>query len=86
MEALRLLGVGPAIPTQEMSRFSGVLWIGFSMNAVSGLLLLNAYPTKALTKRPPTEAAGWPSRVELALAWGSLLSWSGAIVATTDPR
>ena len=47
--ALHLLGVGPGIPTREMRRFVGVVWIGFWMNAASGVLLLVAYPTKALT-------------------------------------
>src|SRR5258705_8436314 len=47
--ALHLLGVGPGIPTQELRRFVGVLWLGFWMNAVSGGLLLIAYPTKAVT-------------------------------------
>lgn len=47
--ALHLLGVGPDIPTHEMRRFAGVLWFGFWMNAASGVLLLIAYPTKALT-------------------------------------
>jgi hypothetical protein len=51
--ALHLLGVGrrtePAIPTRELNRFLRVMWIGFGVNAVSGLLLLIAYPTKALT-------------------------------------
>jgi len=47
--ALHLLGIAPAIPTREMRRFGPVLWGGFWMNAASGLLLLIAYPTKALT-------------------------------------
>ena len=47
--ALHLLGVGSGIPTREMRRFIGVLWVGFWMNAASGVLLLVAYPTKALT-------------------------------------
>jgi hypothetical protein len=47
--ALHLLGVGAGIPTRELRRFVGVLWIGFWMNAASGVLLLVAYPTKALT-------------------------------------
>jgi hypothetical protein len=47
--ALHMLGVGPGIPTREMRPFVGVLWAGFAMNVVSGLLLLVAYPTKALT-------------------------------------
>ena len=47
--ALRLAGVAPGVPMIEMKRFVPVLWIGFWMNTVSGLLLLLAYPTKALT-------------------------------------
>lgn len=47
--ALHLLGVAPGIPTRELRRFAAVLWVGFWVNAASGLLLLIAYPTKALT-------------------------------------
>lgn len=47
--ALHVLGVGPAIPTREWRRFLGILWAGFWLNAGSGILLLAAYPTKALT-------------------------------------
>ena len=47
--ALRLLGAAPGIPPQELRRFGGVAWTGFALNAVSGLMLLIAYPTKALT-------------------------------------
>lgn len=47
--ALYLLGVAPGIPIAEMRRYSGVLWIGFWLNAASGVMLLIAYPTKALT-------------------------------------
>ena len=47
--ALHLLGVGPGIPTIEMRRFVPVMWFGFWLNTVSGVLLLIAYPTKALT-------------------------------------
>ena len=46
---LRVLGVGPGIPLPEMQRFLPVFWAGFWVNAVSGLLLLVGYPTKALT-------------------------------------
>lgn len=46
---LRILGVGAGIPLDEMKRFFPFLWIGFWMNAVSGVLLLVGYPTKALT-------------------------------------
>ena len=47
--ALHLLGFAPGIPTRELRRYSGVLWAGFWLNAASGLVLLIAYPTKALT-------------------------------------
>src|SRR5262245_25129555 len=47
--ALRLLGVAPGVPTAEMRRYAGVAWFGFALNAVSGVMLLIAYPTKALT-------------------------------------
>jgi len=47
--ALHLLGVGPGIPTRELRRFVGVVWFGFAINAASGVMLLIAYPTKALT-------------------------------------
>jgi hypothetical protein len=46
---LRVLGVAPQVPLPAMRRFLPVLWAGFWLNAVSGVLLLVAYPTKALT-------------------------------------
>jgi len=33
----------------ELRRFLPVLWVGFWINAASGVLLLIGYPTKALT-------------------------------------
>jgi hypothetical protein len=47
--ALHLLGVAPGVPTRELRRFVPVMWVGFWLNVASGLLLLIAYPTKALT-------------------------------------
>ena len=47
--ALRILGVAPTVPVGEMKRFLPAMWFGFWLNAVSGVLLLIAYPTKALT-------------------------------------
>jgi hypothetical protein len=47
--ALHLLGFAPGIPTRELKRYVGILWGGFWLNAVSGVILLIAYPTKALT-------------------------------------
>jgi hypothetical protein len=46
---LRVLGVARAIPLVEMRGFLPILWYGFWLNAVSGILLLVGYPTKALT-------------------------------------
>ncbi len=46
---LRILGVARAVPTGALRRFMPALWFGFWLNAVSGLLLLIGYPTKALT-------------------------------------
>jgi hypothetical protein len=46
---LRILGVAPGVPLADMRRFMPFLWGGFWMNAVSGVLLLIGYPTKALT-------------------------------------
>lgn len=47
--ALRMLGVASAVPLVEMRRFLPVMWFGFWLNAASGVALLIAYPTKALT-------------------------------------
>jgi hypothetical protein len=46
---LRILGVAPGVPLSELRRFMPILWAGFWLNAVSGVLLLIGYPTKALT-------------------------------------
>jgi hypothetical protein len=46
---LRILGVATDIPVPEMRQYLPVLWIGLAVNAASGLALLAAYPTKALT-------------------------------------
>jgi hypothetical protein len=46
---LRILGVARGIPLVELRRFLPVLWLGFWLNAFSGVLLLIGYPTKALT-------------------------------------
>jgi hypothetical protein len=37
------------VPLKEMKRFIPVMWFGFWLNAISGVALLIAYPTKALT-------------------------------------
>jgi uncharacterized membrane protein len=46
---LRILGIARSIPLKPMRRFLPLLWLAFAVNAVSGVLLLIAYPTKALT-------------------------------------
>jgi len=46
---VRILGVAPGVPLSETQRFRPFLWFGFWLNAVTGVLLLVGYPTKALT-------------------------------------
>ena len=46
---LRILGFAGRIPIPSMERFFPVMWFGFCVNAISGIMLLIAYPTKALT-------------------------------------
>ena len=47
--ALRLLGAVRGIPPTPLRAVVPIFWFGFWLNAASGLLLLVAYPTKALT-------------------------------------
>jgi hypothetical protein len=46
---VRVLGFADAVPFGPLSRYFTVMWCGFWINAFSGVLLLLAYPTKALT-------------------------------------
>lgn len=46
---LQILGVAPGIQIAEMRRFVPIVWVAFWLNAISGVLLLIGYPTKALT-------------------------------------
>jgi hypothetical protein len=46
---LRLLGVARGIPIKPLQQLFRIMWIGFTMNAVTGVLLVIAYPTKSLT-------------------------------------
>jgi hypothetical protein len=46
---LRLLGVARGIPLAPLKRLFSLMWIGFAVNAVTGVLLVIAYPTKSLT-------------------------------------
>jgi hypothetical protein len=45
----RVLGLARGIPLLSMRRYYRAMWAGFWVNAFSGVLLLIAYPTKALT-------------------------------------
>jgi hypothetical protein len=45
----RALGVALGVPFWSLARYYRVMHVGFWINAVSGVLLLIAYPTKALT-------------------------------------
>ena len=46
---LRILGIAPRIPVREFDRFVPLMWVGLWLNVTSGVALLTAYPTKALT-------------------------------------
>jgi len=46
---IRILGLGKGAPLRAFTRFFPLMWGAFAVNVVSGLLLLVAYPTKALT-------------------------------------
>ncbi len=46
---LRVLGFASGIPLRSMRSFFPFLWFGLAINVFSGVSLLIAYPTKALT-------------------------------------
>jgi len=46
---LRLLGIARGIPLAPLQRLFRIMWIGFAINAVTGVFLVIAYPTKSLT-------------------------------------
>jgi hypothetical protein len=46
---LRILGVARELPLSPLKGLYKVIWTGFVIQVVSGLLLLIAYPTKAFT-------------------------------------
>ena len=46
---LRLLGVARVVPPLAFTRFLPVMWVGLWANVITGVLLVLAYPTKALT-------------------------------------
>src|SRR5215467_772367 len=46
---LRILGLAPDLPLAPLKTFYRFMWVGFWIQVASGILLLIAYPTKALT-------------------------------------
>ena len=46
---LRLLGFARGIPVLEFRRYLPAMWLGLWLNVLSGIALVLAYPTKALT-------------------------------------
>src|SRR5207302_8605843 len=38
-----------ALPLKPLKRLFAIMWVGLGINVTSGLFLLTAYPTKALT-------------------------------------
>lgn len=46
---VKILGAARGVPLGSLERYFRVMWFGFWVNAFSGVLLLIAYPTKALT-------------------------------------
>jgi hypothetical protein len=45
----RILGMAPSLPIKPLKSLITPMWTGFGINAVTGVLLLTAYPTKDLT-------------------------------------
>jgi hypothetical protein len=90
----RLLGFVPELPLVPLRRFFTFIWIGFWLNVVSGVFLLIAYPTKALTnplfyvKLVLVAVGVWTLRriereveVRRSLALWMLGSWLGVLTA-----
>ena len=46
---LRLLGLAPGIPLPPLKNWFNLMWLGLAINAVSGVFLVLAYPSKAFT-------------------------------------
>lgn len=46
---LRILGFAQSIPLHPLRRLFNIMWTGLAINVTTGILLLIAYPTKALT-------------------------------------
>ncbi len=46
---LRLLGLAPEIPLPPLKSWFNLMWLGLAINAVTGVVLVLAYPSKAFT-------------------------------------
>src|SRR3979490_2567306 len=46
---LRILGIASALPLKPLKRLFAIMWVGLAINVTTGLFLLTASPTKALT-------------------------------------
>jgi hypothetical protein len=46
---LRILGVAYDVPLRSLKSLFTLMWMGFVLNATTGIFLLIGYPTKALT-------------------------------------
>jgi hypothetical protein len=90
----RLLGFVPELPFAPLRRYFTFIWVGFWLNVVSGVFLLIAYPTKALTnplfyiKLVLVGVGVWTLRriereaeVRRSLALWMLGSWLGVLTA-----
>jgi len=74
------LGFARRTPIGPLQQLMPVMWIGFAINAVSGILLLVAYPAKALTN--PI----FYIKLGLIAAAMVLLTWLGRqVFAGADP-
>ena len=67
---LRLLGLGSAIPIAPLERFFPLMWFGFWINAVSGVILLMADAT--------TKLANWDFYVKMGFI--ALALWNVALI------
>ena len=46
---LRIIGFASSMPLKPLARFFPLLWLALAVNVITGILLVIAYPTKALT-------------------------------------
>jgi len=83
---LRVMGATPQLPLPLFARFRPLIGWGVIINVVSGLALLLAYPTKALTN--PMFYAKLAFILIATLAWRSVMltAFSGATPAVVTAR